>query len=49
MMFYLSSNMPKFHLAALDSLLNGGGASSLFNDNVKGLEDFELIAFIVIQ
>lgn len=35
--------------SALDSLLNGGGASSLFNDNVKGLEDFELIAFIVIQ
>lgn len=35
--------------SALDSLLNGGGASSLFTDNVKGLDDFELIAFIVIR
>lgn len=35
--------------SALDSLLNGGGASSLFTDSVKGLEDFELISFIVIR
>lgn len=35
--------------SALDSLLNGGGASSLFTDSVKGLDDFELISFIVIR
>jgi len=35
--------------SAMDSLLSGNGAASLFEDEIQGLDDFELIAFIVIK
>lgn len=34
---------------AMDSLLSGGGAAALFEEEINGLDDFELIAFIVIR
>lgn len=34
---------------AMDLLLNGGGATALFEEDISGLDDFELIAFIVIR